>query len=439
MDLKTIAGLALDEAGFGRKDDDSPISVKENPDGTVTYSVFVALDPKVQKEMAKALPKGTERDDLADELGVFSAALDEIAEDAPSRYSQTPLENCRAKDPMFCPYHGDAAIRRKIEDGLVAAGLPAGQGKIDIEKRKGGYQVSVTVQKGAPMNTSVGAIVANAFADPVTGKNKNGISLMVPDGGPGEVSQHLSPQGGMMAETVASITPDENIEVGRLDEWIDGLVSDIAADPTLQNDLDPNDVRDLLEAREALENVTPVTSNFAKLLDDAKELYHSVRAQVDFRGVKTPQDVVAEEASIDATMKNLSADFHKEKSPVDAAKAAIFPKGRFPNGFSKAHPWAAEYSNAASKVGYFAQKLWDDAQKNALNVPPSDIPALRTSLGAMKYASETYAEALNEYKKAVPKFINEFKDWAMNDPNVQPSQFKAAFPHSSPHNTGGLQ
>ena len=146
MNLKKIATLALDEEIVedavkkhsqkkNAESSDSPFAIEENPDGTTTISVLVTFDPKIREEKAKAMAKGVKRDDLADDIpddgggepqsspepaedsaprGVFAAALDElaaivpeIAEDAAPRrqHGLSPIENCRAKDPMFCPYH----------------------------------------------------------------------------------------------------------------------------------------------------------------------------------------------------------------------------------------------------------------------------------------------------------------------------------------------
>ena len=142
MNKQQIASAALAESTASGSPDGLPVSISKAPDGSVTYSLVVSIDPEVQKEMSKAMPKGMKRDDLADDLGddgggatlplwehaedsapcgLFTAVLDELAADAsPSRYSKTPLTNCRARDPMFCPYHGDKAIKAAVETTLAA-------------------------------------------------------------------------------------------------------------------------------------------------------------------------------------------------------------------------------------------------------------------------------------------------------------------------------
>lgn len=434
MDLKTIANFALEEAGMNAADAPKtlPISVKENSDGTMTYSVLVSFDPKVQEEMSAAMPKGTEREDLADELGVFSSALDELVEDAGGRrYTQTPIENCRAKDPLFCPYHGEAVMRKAIADEMSRVNIPFQQVSLDFKKQKNGYLVSMTVPKSLAMTQfQAGMILTEPFSD-IHGSLKKGVTLTPPDGSQGLVTEETNASGDTKFTTMAGLNPDEDISVAKLDEWIDGLITDIAADPTLQNDLDPQDVRLFLNAREDFERTPTTDPNYKNELKELQDAYHSVRAQIDFRHVKSVADAHKEEMALENEYGPMYAEFQNEKYPVDAAKAVLFPKGRFPNGFGKAHKWAADYSAAASNVGWRAQSLWDDAKKEWANAQPGALKSYRAALGKLKYAVEVYKEALDDYKKAVPKFMDDFKDWAMNDPNVQPSQFKAAFPNSN--------
>lgn len=471
MNLKEIAAAAIDEAtetpegGLtlpGLEDEqqemteagtpDSPVAVSNNPDGTVTYSLEISFDPAVQKKMAKAMPKSVKRDDLADDLGkteesgegteeveeetagdsdprgIFATALDEIsaeclpgfspAEDAaPSRHSKTPLENCRAKDPMYCPYHGDKAIKKAIEKNLVTRGV--GTFTVNVTPNGNGkYGISVTTPIPDP---KVATAIIGAF---FVGNNmKDGIALTNPTGP------------NVTAEIDKDADPDR--EVSMLDEWMDDLMLDIADDPSLTQELDPQDMRDLLDARDTLAQTPPAvggqpTSSYVQALKDARAKYHALRAQIDNRHIQSPLVAKTTEDNIEQHMKNLSGDYHAEKAPVDAAKKAIFPNGRFPNGFAKSHPWASDYNLASTRVGYFCQKAYDDAWLADKNLAVNDLKGRRTAISAMSFAREQYSDALDDYKKEVPEFMKEFENWAQGELSagrITRQQFDTAFPH----------
>ena len=474
MTLKEIAEEAIDEdiieemkdislPGLDQPQDaaqegtpDTPVAVTNNPDGTVTYSLEISFDPDVQKKMAKAMPKGVKRDDLADDLseteevdeeseegegetaedsaprGVFAAALDEIisgylpgfapAEDAaPSRHSKTPLENCRAKDPMYCPYHGDKAIKKAIENNLAKTGVsaytvtvtPSGNGK---------YTISVNTPTPTP---AAATAILGAFSDS-QGNKKSGINLAI---GQNTTAQNVGVQ----------VDSADDLDISNLDEWMDDLMLDIDADQTLLQELDPKDMRDLFDARDTVAR-TPQTVNgqpnsiFEQNLKDARDKYHALRAQIDYRHIKSPLDAKTMEDAIDQHMKILVGDYHTEKAPVDAAKKAIFPNGRFPNGFAKSHPWASDYNKSSTRVGYFCQKDYDDARSADLNLAPTDVKGRRTVISAMSFAREQYADALDDYKKEVPKFMKEFENWAQSELSagrITQQQFDTAFPKNA--------
>lgn len=73
MNLKKVATQALDEVS-GK----FPVEHKDNGDETITYSVHIELDPKVQKEMAKVMPNGMKRDDQHDDLTIAGGEEEEL-------------------------------------------------------------------------------------------------------------------------------------------------------------------------------------------------------------------------------------------------------------------------------------------------------------------------------------------------------------------------
>ena len=77
----------------------------------------------------------------------------------------TPIENCKAEDPMKCPYHGASAIKQYL-DSMSKSGI-----KFDVEKAKGGkYRISAKV-KGTEANEAevkniMAALAAKLNGDP---------------------------------------------------------------------------------------------------------------------------------------------------------------------------------------------------------------------------------------------------------------------------------
>ena len=468
MNLKELAMDALkqDELDLGNSEakgqEDSPFAIEENPDGTTTISVLVTFDPKIREEKAKAMAKGVKRDDLADDIpddgggeppdspetaedsaprGVFAAALDELAAIAPEiaedvsprrQHGLSPIENCRAKDPMFCPYHGQAAIKNAVDKELKNAGISGYS--IEVVPQGKDFLLNVVMPSshgGYAMGTIANAMVS-AFS------SKSGIKLVQPpnffNGYSNGVRLAQTKRGDIDSIIVSpSAANKSEQDVAKLDEWIDDLVTDIAGDPTLMQDLDPQDLKDLLDSREVLEASinTQNQQQFAADYKFCRDKYRTARAQADYRHIKTPLDAKDAEDTIENEMQTLKGDYHAAKAPIDAAKKVLFKNGKFPNGFAKANPWAKAYNDLSTMVGYFSAKSYDDARSEDLNLAPADVKGRRTAISEMEYTKELYKNALDKYKQGIPAFMKEFEDWAVNDPSIQPAQFKAAFPNSS--------
>lgn len=440
MNLKEIATEVLDE-------DSSPFKATENPDGTVTYSVIVEFDPEVQAEKAKAMPKGMKREDQPDDLtdtedaappprGIFAAALDEVVsaltsvEDA-SKHANTPLENCRAKDPMYCPYHGDKAIKKAIETHLKEAGGNLGDFSIEVQKAGKVWAVKVTMPQDTSYDMGIKPILS-AFK---SGDNfKPGINLSAPDDSETLFAYGDNVDNGVeqkFASTVVSIDPASDRETSMIDEWIDDIVQDISADKTLMQDLDPQDVRDLLGARQDIDNHEDDAAAKKSAITKVRRLYHGLRAQIDYRDIKTSDDADNKEGDIVEAMIKNGEEYHSVRAPVDAAKIAIFGKKNLPPKFAANHPWAEEYSKISQRVGHWDWNLYEDAKELANENAPIDLKSRRTSISEMDYARERYEEDLKKFKEAAPKFLSEFKKWAEGEVaagNKTQEQFDAAFP-----------
>lgn len=116
-------------------------SEKEN---LVTIRRVFKISPEKMKELGhedKGEEEGEQKPNGQEESQAQDAA---VAEDALSkRHSSTPLEDCKAKDPRYCPYHGAAKMTQELDEMFKQAGIYA-QGGVERMKQ-GKYKVQYSV------------------------------------------------------------------------------------------------------------------------------------------------------------------------------------------------------------------------------------------------------------------------------------------------------
>ena len=486
MNLKEIAQMAVDEAVGSELPDG--VKMTDNGDGTVTYSMEFSLDPEVQKEMSKAMPKGEKREDQVDKVekvkvegegeqrndsssvsglrsspslkssvpglessaqdeapkGVFAMALDEaIAEDAGgSRHANTPLENCRAKDPMFCPYHGQKAIENWIHSEMqYNVGLTGG-GHLAVIKvadnGKGAFTVTITANKGdAAARNNISMTMKSLLS-------KKGI---VPTGVSTQTASGIyDVPGSNDYKSEFSAKPDYDKEQ-MLSEWADDLMIDVSSDPQLQQEIDPKEFADFLGKLDAVGQAQAGTPARDAALADAEKAYHMLRGQVEYKGVSSEVQLMQDAGTAEVRFNIASQSYHHLKSEVDAVKKILFKNGKFPNGFAKANPFAAKYNAAAQGAGYFADKSFHDADDEYVPLmkalqsrkpTPAELQRLKGLVSAVKFGEKNYVVAVDNYFTARKEFLRELYDWATGTMpgngalRYHPSIIQRAFPKGRP-------
>ena len=468
MNLKKMAQDALkvakgkDEGSEQKvvRGDDTVLPYEDNGDGSVTFRISIEIDPKVQEKMAKAMPKGTQRADYADDLedaedeaiGPFQMALDEmsIAEDGVHRNPNhqpgkknasrhdTPIENCRAIDPRFCPYHGQKALTKSIEDAIANALNPGGYSNnaaslksrgitIDLRpgEKKGTFGLTVTsdINDATPVSRGILNAVGNG--------NTKGISFL----STGLTAANAAGKNEVIGEVEIASKPDE---VALLDEWMDDLMIDLTAYPSLQNEVAPKDVAELLAARQGVEDAlngsSAQSAQYYAAMKYATDAYHSVRSQVDYIGISNQADAVKASDDLKKDVDIDYGDYKNFKKMVDDAKTGLWGKPRFPNGFAKNHPFVEEYNKVNENIGrkafgdFYASK--GEIDSNPMNI--SDKKYFREKFGVADYAAAMADVGMDAYAKAAPKFLADLYDWASQDPSVSQAQLQAAFPNGKP-------
>ena len=110
FDARKVIQMALDGAAAakakGADEGEFREGTVENPDGTVTIRRLFRLDPKAVAELGRSASKPVAKARPGVEPPSVENAQDAAVETAAcdSKGHDTPLENCKAKNPMFCPY-----------------------------------------------------------------------------------------------------------------------------------------------------------------------------------------------------------------------------------------------------------------------------------------------------------------------------------------------
>lgn len=501
MNLNQIAMDALDEVD---REESSSGQVKrvDNGDGTVTMSISFELDPKVVAEKAKAIGKGLKREDLTDELPLvddveegtdakdsirdagdwssedddewpeddgdpyndtpstdemFSSALDELdaeVEDAKiGRHGLSPLENCRAKDPKFCPYHGQKAWQSQVEADLQAAGVTGATVTVTEDEHKshladsgtGRYTIDVKCAAGDEQKVAgvlQGYLQMNGVKDPTyvpakQGKTARGTHPAIPGRG---VVQN---PGGADVNFVRDRKAKPDDKFGTIQELFDDLMDSPDVDYANPDQMKLFDeISDILD-NQAAALVDPTTHELVNPADQQKydgleheayDKYHQLSAMVALPNVKTMQDVdnesSANRAKFDAAVKSLD----DTNSRINGVKKALGWKPNQWGTFTKSSKLSVAGHEDSMKwlqnVGHFTKELMTQADAEMAKAKQSgDVNQARRWLKQQMYATQN-ADFMNksiagEEKKYLQAIYD--AESAAGNPNLS-----AAFPNGRP-------
>lgn len=391
--------------------DDLPegVVMTDGGDGTVTFRFTIEVDPEVASEKGVAMPKGQRREDMSD---VVDPDESPVAEDAaPSQGGKsihdTPLENCRAVDPMFCPYHGAKAIERAIETHFQTYNKNAIPSlKVSVSRKsRGAYSVQITTAS-TDTSTAVASILdlakVNGFRI-----DKSGAAQSLVNNGDGTHTYtdevDTSASGNRPSET--------DSRTALLNEWTDTLLDDYANNPNTK--VESDDLADMLQAQQEIDDVLAhptgkKTADMKAFRDKCREFemrYHAIRAQDEMAHVVTPSDASAELARITATK---SKDSWTDVSKVmnDACAKLGIPKGTLARKF----PWSGrDVYNARSSRAYASSLDLDRLVKNDFGsaMKSNDMKALRTALHNISYAVTEYNDSMKAFRESLDSQMKE--------------------------------
>lgn len=391
MNLREIGRAAADEASNadevnaeGVQVNDSPTGYSrlENGDGTVTLSFDFNLDPEYAAEMAKTMPKGQTREDQVD----VSVAQDESVEGAvedDARHAETPIENCRAKDPMFCPYHGTQVMTQKLQTMLKEHGI---DGKIEVTGK--GYHFTAKVTVPAQDEQSAVADIYNGFL-----QQKGFVAVKK-----GAKGDDQAESDGVESSYEAEAKVDDAHRQEPRDlmaEWVDNIIDRIATDQEAKKQVSRNDYLDMLGAVAEMDKAADAAAQNAAdpnlaaaakaAYDKASDAVDAIAAMIDYKDVKTVDNCKKLSDGYDKMVAKAKATYAPLDHQVRQKKVALFgARGAYPQGFTQQHPWAA----------YKLSPKLSDFSATGKNLAEAESQ-MRAAYGSLQTAGKGGADALS--------------------------------------------
>ena len=384
-------GLAVSKDGFQDYVDDE---IREG-ERTLRYSyrhgfatpVHVTADPREYlKEHGVSDDLRTPSSGVAMDSGIGSFACD-------SKGHDTPLENCKAQNPMFCPYHGIAAMKQNFASIMQQHGLKDCGFNV-FKKPSGAFALSVQSSPGAQIyvQKAIDAFLSQqGFI--AAGKTEN-----IPNG-----------SGSYMDTAFKQDYVYRPDDLDMLDEWMDSLYQSAADEDTV--DLDSLTV---LESKvaclHAMKNVSDPSADqqlyYADLLKNAQDHYHGMKAKIDFKDITDVDAASLKGKEIADQFEDLYGQAKKIQGDLQVYKQNAWGSTQNPAGF----PGNDEMGLAGKKVFKIDGDLSTEA-KIALSkaVNEGDLDAAKVALHNLQYAQEKLAKDLETYKVHSDAMIGNLK------------------------------
>lgn len=365
-----------------------------------------------------------------------------------NRHSDTPLENCRAEDPMFCPYHGAKKMTDMITAELtkIMGVDPKTKGMVvEVAKHGSDFTARVTF----PANTSLydEQSVENGLWRFVTGtKGVKSQMTQRPSSVQNQINQNRSTEAQFSTVSLRERMPqgytnvDYDVAKAKQDleiigEWMDNLIEDYG-DPN--SDIDATDLENLMNAQMDLEDMANslaatggnagLASQYKSAKRDFEEFYHDVRGIADLPTVKTVQDAekmrddIAEERHKAGDWWNAKeeiADLRKQLGLTTAGGRALPMKTiqtKYPTLYRSWDKFKTKYENLF--MGSLAKILGNGRSDLGANGKfedahqKGDLRKMKGALHTLKYATEEYADLMPAYMKAMQDHKNDLLQYA---------------------------
>ena len=305
-----------------------------------------------------------------------------------SKGHDTPLENCKAQNPMFCPYHGIAAMSQNFIQYLNKYGLVGAYDHVPFEifkKPSGAFAVSVNC--GEMSQKAAENAIAEFLKQP---------GFIVAGGqttSTGAVQGQVKQEGTFKQDYV--YRPDD---LSMLDEWMDSLYQSAADEDTV--DLDAlTELESKVAGLKAMKNVSNPSAEqqqkYAELLKDAQAHYHGMKAKIDFKDLTDVDAASFKGKELFDAFEKCYGEAKKVQNELQVTKQSAWGSTKNPIGF----PGNDEVGYASSAVLKTDGDLMSDAKAALADaVDKGDLDAAKVALHNMEYATEKIAKDLDKYK-----------------------------------------
>ena len=363
------------------------------------------------------------------------------------RHTDTPIENCRAEDPMFCPYHGaqrmtsllqDAIANQVKQHNLTPQQSQAIKSSV-VKESSGSFKLSVVYPTTVP--PAVEKSIQDGIGDFLQTKGLQ--NAEVPATAPGQGGQPTTestfntqslrdrmPQGSTDDDYKAARAKQS---LGIMNEWMDDLIEDFG-DPN--SEIDPTDLENLMNMQAELEDLVnqssqgnaQATAQFEANSKPFEELYHVVRGNADLADtIKTPQDAQKMYDDLKASRQK-AGDLGESMNEVyDIRNQLGWQKGRVgPKRLAKSNPqaWQALGKNwdritlrsgNMYKHGGVVQNISDSAKAFGNALTAGDMKAMRGALHNLEWASEQYESDMKAFNEIFKDHKNDLLTYAQQN------------------------
>lgn len=392
---------------FSKNSSDS-VAMDEQKEKMVTIRRIFRIDPKVQKDLgheekteeSKDKPRTT-AEDMAIYLGGF-------AMDLSPRHSKTSIEDCRAKDPRYCPYHGADYMTNVLDGEFKKAGIYAAGGVERLGQGKFKVQYSVPESKKAAANGIIDKFLASPGFIELNAEDKKDAELvdaigdLGDDVGRGFRTDRGNDDFAMREEHLDMLEKDMNdgMEIDpselyqlRKDHHELKKLGKAAWEAANEAGIDPKiNSKASREWKDSNEKWQAYRAASQKFSDD----YNYVRANADLSHVKTPEDCKELMGHLEKQITQVG-DFVKAADEVEALKEKKGVKGK------KGIPGMKEFNDARGKIRFAidglkaARKQVEDANESG------DVKKMRAAahslefvLNQVKDGKDAIAESLKQ-------------------------------------------
>lgn len=407
------------------------VAMDEQREKMVTIRRIFRIDHKVQKDLGhEAKPEEpkdkprTTAEDMAIYLGGF-------AMDLSPRHAKTSIEDCRAKDPRYCPYHGADYMTGILDEEFKKAGIYAAGGVERLGQGRFKVQYSVPESKKAAANGIIDKFLASPGFIELNAEDKKDAELidsigdLGDDVGRGFRTDRGNDDFAMREEHLDMLEKDMNdgMEIDpselyqlRKDHHELKKLGKAAWEAANEAGIDPRvNSKASREWKDSNEKWQAYRAASQKFSDD----YNYVRANADLSHVKTPEDCKELMGHLEKQITQVG-DFVKASEEVEALKEKKGVKGK------KGIPGMKEFNDARGKIRFAidglkaARKQVEDANASGdVKKMRAAAHSLELVLKQVKDGKDAIAESLKQ-AESFKKYLEGLPD--AGDGSGKPSE-----------------